>query len=310
MRKIFYIISFALVGLTKLQAQQEGIFNHYLVDPVLINPAYAGSSDKYQLFAHYHTQFDNFQGAPQSYAFSANGLLGDKLGLGAQIFSENISFFNHFMAQIDYAYHYSNAGMKAGIGFSTSFSKTRLISDVTKGYLYNPTDYTAQDALSGATYFDASVGANLLLADKFFVSLSSPNLIRARLGSSTGSSQPSSLFKQFILYTGYIYKKDQYTFEPSLQIRKLYESPFEADVSGKLGIMDGRFMAGFTYTPGPTGKWGLMIGTKQANFQFYYTYTSSTANISSYTATGHEITLGLELAKKDKKFQRKKSYRN
>ncbi len=312
MKKLFYTITLGLFALTALRAQDEGLFMHYLIDPTMINPAYAGDAGKYQLFAHYRAQLSGFEGAPQTYALSFNAPMGDKLGLGAEILSENISFFNRFMGQLSYAYHYNEKGLKAGIGFATSFSKTRLNGDVSKGYNFNANDYVAQDAMSGSTFFDASVGANALFDDRIFVSISSPNLIRARLGSiaGVGHKDTSTLFKQYIAYGGYIFKKDQYTFEPSLQIRKLYQSPFEVDFNAKISIMDDRFTGAITYRPGSSGLAGFMVGVKQDNFKFYYTYSSSLAQINNYSSSAHELTLGIEFAKKDKKFQRKKTYRN
>jgi len=310
MKKIFYLTCFLFVGLGKVEAQYEGIFKHYLVDPTLINPAYAGFSDKYQFFAHYRSDLSGFPGAPQDIDLSINAPVSDKLGLGLRLLSENIASLNNFLAEISYGYHYTQKGFKAGIGFSTSFLKTRLLSSVDQGYNFMNNDIVVQDAMLGTTYFDASVGATALINDQIFVSLSSPNLIRARLGQTAGQKDTSTLFKQFILYTGYIMKKDQYTFEPSIQIRQAYASPFEVDVNAKIGILGDRLVGAITYSPGSSGKLGFMIGTKQSSFSFYYTYTSSLALINNYTSSGNEITLAVELNKPDKKFQRKKKYSN
>jgi type IX secretion system PorP/SprF family membrane protein len=315
MKKILPIaLLFSILLSGKIQAQDEAIFNHYLVNPILVNPAYAGFSDNHQIFAHYHTQWTGYVGEPRTFAFSYNGAISERIGLGATLFTERAAAIERLRGQISYAYRYVGKEMKFSFGFSTEFQRIRLNSDVTSGFGYNPSDQTVTDAIKGTSYFDAAVGGVLELNGATFIGISSPNMIRARLGSIAGVNKPdstsSTLFKQFVFWAGHKYKKEQYSIEPSIQIRKVYEAPFEVDFNVKAAILADKLIFGVTFRPGSSGVLSLMVGTKQEGLRLYYSYNSSFADIKTYNGNAHEVTLGFEINKGEKKLDRKKKYRN
>ena len=92
MKKYTYILAFSCAFMlsmsSKLMAQDEAIFGHYMFNPSLINPAYVGFEGKHQLFTHYRSQWTGFPGAPQTFAMTYNGTLSDKVGLGGLLLNE------------------------------------------------------------------------------------------------------------------------------------------------------------------------------------------------------------------------------
>jgi type IX secretion system PorP/SprF family membrane protein len=312
---ILSIIAFATIAVTA-KAQDEAIFSHYVINPMLINPAYAGFNDNVQIFGHLRNQWTGFQNAPKTYALTVDLPMTEKVGIGGVILSEKFGALDRFRGQFNYAYRYVGKGYKWSIGFSTEFHRSKLdasVNDQTANSLVDKNDPLVMQRIKGLTFFDASFGGAAVIQDKFLISASLPNLIRKPVGviDQGQPKQPSTLGKQFILMAGYRIKKNQITFEPSLQMHKVLDSPFEVDVNAKVLAFDEKLVAAITVRPGNSGQVGLLVGTKQPSFSVYYSYNSSLAQFNAYERNGHEVTLGLTLQKADKKIDRgNKRYRN
>ena len=319
MKKALLIILCATAFLTKMSAQDEAIFGHYLVNPVLINPAFSGTAGTYQIFGHLRNQWTGFPGQPKTYALSFNAPLADKVGLGAMLLNENFGLVDRLRGQLSYAYHYDNAkrGLKSGFGFSTEFHRTKLNASLTQDPFYESGDRVIEANMKNVSFFDATAGAYLILNDKATFSLALPNLIRARLGviSNDSVQKEKTFLKQFIFSGGYKIVMENMTFEPSLVARKVYQAPFEVDLNMVGHFLDDKLFLGISMRPGSSGNIGLMVGTKQDFFQLYYSYNSSLAEVKTYNRQAHEVTIGLEFARKQSQTQsptekKKKRYKN
>jgi type IX secretion system PorP/SprF family membrane protein len=312
---ILSIIAFATIAVTA-KAQDEAIFSHYVINPMLINPAYAGFNDNTQIFGHLRNQWSGFQNAPKTYALTVDLPMTEKVGIGGLILSEKFGALDRFRGQFNYAYRYAGKGYKWSIGFSTEFHRSKLdpsVNDQTANSLVDKNDPLVMQRIKGVTFFDASFGGAAVIQDKFLLSASLPNLIRKEVGGDiqNQTKRPSTLGKQFILMAGYRIKKTQLTFEPSIQMHKVLDAPFEVDLNAKVLAFDDKLVAALTMRPGNSGQVGLLVGTKQPNFSAYYSYNSSLAQFNAYERNGHEVTLGITLQKADKKIDRgNKRYRN
>jgi type IX secretion system PorP/SprF family membrane protein len=319
MNKIILSIAAFLTLAFNAKAQDEAIFNHYIVNPMIINPAYAGfEGDKIQLFGHYRSQWagnsaGNFNFNPTTYSVTASLPINEKVGLGGMILSDKVGMTNRLRGQLNYAYRVSTKNYKIGFGFSTEIHSLSLNNEIFKDPLINPNDPTILARAKGETIFDASVGVAGLIDNKFLFSVSAPNLIRARgVGSATptsGTSQ-STFFKQYILMAGYRFQSGQIKFEPSLSVRKVLETPFYVEANIKMSALEDKLIAAITARPGKTGQLGLMLGTKFDKVQLMYSFQYSTSELSSYSGSSHEVTFGIEFEKGNKKITRGKRYRN
>jgi type IX secretion system PorP/SprF family membrane protein len=319
MKKSLLAIFFLVAVVAKMVAQDEATFNHYIVNPVLVNPAFTGNDDKYHVFGHYRTQWTGFANAPQTYALSVNGPLADKVGIGAMILSEHYGLMNRLRGQLSYAYHYKSEkqGFQAGFGFSTEFHRTSLDNSVLTNGFYEGGDRLVDANIKNVTIFDATMGGYVVLNNKFTFHVASPNLVRARLGQIEDTAKKEKTFlRQFVL--GSTYKSvlsDKLTIEPSIQMRRVYQGPFEVEMNLMARFMEERFSAGLYFRPGTSGAMGLTMGIKESFFQIYYSYNASISEFKSYSQQGHEITLGITLNKpsRDKSSattKKKKRYKN
>ena len=319
MKKSLLALFFLVATVAKMTAQDEALFNHYMVNPVLVNPAFTGNSDKYYIYGHYRTQWTGFANAPQTYALSVNGPLAEKVGIGGMLLNERFGLTSRLRGQLSYAYHYKNEkkGVNAGFGFSTEFHRTRIDNSVLSNGFYEGPDRTVEANTKNISIFDATVGGYVTLNNKFTFHVATPNLIRARLGQiSDTATKEKTFLRQFILGAGYkVLMNDKFTFEPSIQMRRVYQAPFEVEVNLMARFMQDRFAVGTYFRPGSSGATGIIVGVKESFFQIYYTYNASLAEFKNYNAQAHEITLGISLNKPVKEqtsptTKKKKRYKN
>ena len=312
MKKIILAIALIASFTANVKAQDEAIFNHYIINPMLINPAYAGFDDNVVLFGHLRSQWAGYEKAPKTYALSLSVPVTDKVGLGGVLVSDQLGSLSRIRAKVNYAYKYLAKGVKLSVGFSTEFEQSRLDNSAGTSPNVVGGDPLLQERMKGVTLFDASFGACALINEAFIVSFSTPNLIGARLNNLNATAGTSTFLKQFVLLGGYRFKTTAATYEPSLVLRKVYTGGFEAEVNLKASLLDERLILGLTGRPGKTGQLGLMVGTKLPSFQVMYSYHNSTAEFRTYESTAHEVTVGIMFNKPDSKIQRgsKKNYRN
>ena len=314
MKKVLLSITTAIALSFSAQAQDEAIFSHYIINPMLINPAQAGFSENVNIYGHLRNQWSGFQGAPKTYALTVDLPVTEKVGVGGLLLSEKFGVMDRLRAQVNYAYRYIGKGVKWSAGFSTEFHRSKMdasINDPLQNPLNDRNDQLVMDRIKGITFFDASFGATAIFNDKIVTSLAFPNLIRARVGAQDGVQSERTFLRQFILMGGYRITKGEMVFEPSMQFRKVFQAPFEVDVNFKASLFENKLVTALQIRPGTSGQVGLMIGTKQPGFSVYYSYNSSLAEFKTYERTAHEVTLGIEIKKSEKKIERgAKRYRN
>ncbi len=106
MKKLIHLTLLLLVVHAGLQAQDEAIFMHYTVSPILINPGAAGFDEKYNLQFNARMQWSGFEDAPRTIAARYNGPLGRTFGLGIGVWSERAAQLSRSKLQLDYAFRY------------------------------------------------------------------------------------------------------------------------------------------------------------------------------------------------------------
>ncbi len=309
-KHLLFLFIFFAAGFAYVQAQDEAVFSHYHINPLLINPAATGFSEKHQLFMNLRNTWSGFPGAPSTYALSYNGPMSDRLGIGVQVLSENIAAFSRLRAQLSYAFRYNIQDFKMGIGISTEFHRLRVDNEVYDNPFTDNGDADIDALVDGVTFFDASLGFYGQYLDNFTIGLAMPNLVRTKLGEIADDDTPSSAFKHYIFYSAYRYQGDEFAIEPSLQVRKVMNTPFQVDLNLKAFFLDGRLIGGLTYRPGTEGGMMFLAGSKMGAFQAYYSYDISFSTFQRYNGGSHEITLGFEFDRNPKQFDRNQRYRN
>ncbi|MFH1005834.1 MAG: type IX secretion system membrane protein PorP/SprF [Bacteroidota bacterium] len=120
---LFFLNSFFLVD--ELLAQQDAQYSMYMLNPLAINPAYAGSRDVFSSTILYRNQWqwtNNISGAPVTAYFSAQmPLRKKKIGMGFEIISDKIGPKNITASLLSYSYRIPLFKGKLSMGLKGGF---------------------------------------------------------------------------------------------------------------------------------------------------------------------------------------------
>jgi type IX secretion system PorP/SprF family membrane protein len=313
MKKLILLFVIVLVAIARnASAQEQAIFNHYTLNPSIMNPATTGFDGTSQLFFHFKNQWTGFPGAPKNYAAYFNAPLGEKLGVGVALNTETAAAMSRLRGQINYAFRFRIQDFKMGIGLSTELHHTRLSNGVLNEPYYNNGDPTVEDAVNGATYIDASGGVFASYNDKIYFGLSAKNLIQAKLGALPGGTDggKNGPLQYYSFNIGYKYKNDVFKLEPSIMVRKIKDAPFQLDANVMTAFMEDKLLIGAAYRAGYGGSLGFLIGTKISGMQFAYSVDYSLSNFQTHAGIANEITLGYTFNNKLNLFDRSERYKN
>jgi len=280
------------------QTTEEAVFTHYTINPVLINPAVTGFDDEHRIQMNIRTAFTSAPGAPKTYAISYNGPVGNTLGLGLNVLSENIGSFTNYRIQLNYGFRIPVSDMvKLGAGFSTEFTSRRLSDAV----LFDGPDPIIMSNIDGIRFFDAAAGFYGEFNEATFVGVSLPNMVMTRLNqiSSASDSTGTSFFKSFIFHAGHELEIKDFDIkiEPSVMLRSMENVPFQVDFNLLAKFLDEKFITGLSYRAGVGGVAGILLGAKVTAFNLYYSYDLSFGDFQPYNGGSHEVTVAFSFDK-------------
>jgi type IX secretion system PorP/SprF family membrane protein len=147
MKRIFSAILFAL-ALTPAFAQQRPLQSLYMFDPLVINPAYAGTHVQLSGTAIYRNQWVNFDGAPKTFTGSIHsGFRKARVGVGLLFGNDNIGVHSDNSLYGIYSYKLKLTDRKGGglLSFGLQAGFNSLKSDYFKT---RPRDGTEIGAIS------------------------------------------------------------------------------------------------------------------------------------------------------------------
>jgi type IX secretion system PorP/SprF family membrane protein len=303
MKKLILLLGLVSVLQTLVHAQDEALFMHYNISPILINPAAAGFDETYNLQFNARMQWTGFEDAPKTFAARYNGPLGRTFGLGVGVFSETAAQMSRSKLQLDYAFRYPvNEDWKLAFGFFTEFQQMRIDGDITNSPFYDPADALLEDLLNGKGQFDAALGIYGTFRENTYGGITFNNLVSSRLSEIAGVGGSESFFSYYTFNLGHRFELTQQkvSLEPSILLRQIRNAPFQMDLNLKAGFLDEQLIAGLSYRAG-LGAMGILLGTRLTNFNLYYSYDVSFQRFQKYNTGSHEITVAFTFKKRDKK---------
>jgi type IX secretion system PorP/SprF family membrane protein len=283
------------------QAQERYIFSQHFVNPVLINPGATGFGDAHNFLFNYRNKWASFPGAPNTYAFSYDGIVADKVGLGGFVMKDEFGALESLKGQLSYAYHLMGENYKVGLGFTTEYIQYRA-----KGALSGPVGFDRNDPLiadrqEGDRFFDLALGAHGMISERILFDVVFPGLVRTKLSDGAQSLKEEKSFN-YILGVGYQYKVENYdlTVTPSIFVKQLRNVPLHIEGNLLLSFYDGQLSGGLSYAYGAEDRFGALLGTGINNFNFYYSYNVSFQPFQTYSNGSHELTIGYRIPVKSK----------
>lgn len=286
---------------TSLQAQEEAIYQHYLISPILLNPAAAGYAGYHQIQLNARVAWAGFEGAPKTYSATYNGPIGNSFGIGVGVLSDQASELTNNRVQLNFGFRFDiKEDWKFAAGFATELRQSRLSSEAMASGILQEGDRIIESYAGGRGAFDATLGVYTTYRDATFAGLTFNNLVRNRLDGIVAPSDDNSLFQYytFVLGHGFDLYNLNATIEPSLAIRQIRNTTETVmmDFNLKASFLDDQLVAGLSYRT--LGALGILLGTKLDGLDLYYSYDVSFQDSQQHHAGAHEVTLAFGFGKK------------
>jgi type IX secretion system PorP/SprF family membrane protein len=311
MKKMLPTLALFLVALGSLTAQDEAVFNHYVQNPIILNPAAAGFLDEYTVQLNARAAWSGFEDSPKTVAARINGPIGTNFGIGAGVFSEKAAGIQRLKGQIDVAFRFGFGkevkgvpAFQAAFGFFTEFQRLTLNADIVSNPRYEPGDQTIANYLNGKNEFDAGIGIYASYLGNTFGGVTINNLVANRLNDISGSTTDEGFNFTFLIGHRFRIEDLNVNLTPSIMLRDVQDAPFMMDFNIQAGFLDDQFIAGLSYRN--LGGLGMLLGTKVNGLQLYYSYDLGFSEFQSYNNGSHEFTVGYSIGRKSIQDSRKK----
>jgi type IX secretion system PorP/SprF family membrane protein len=292
MKRIIKTVFLILMPLS-LYGQLPPVTNQYVLNPLTINPAYAGNKGVLSLAAFYRKQWVGIQGAPETMTFTADApVLDNKVGLGLIVINDKIGVTKDTYIVTNYAYTLSigdgslSFGLGAGIvATNTAWSDLVVLDPGDELYLVDSRRFILPSFSFGTYYSNHN----------FFLGFSIPKFVGYKFNYDKNkyslTVDPSQY--NFLVSTGYDIKlSPQIDFIPSTLININPGTKVLVDLNANL-VFNNRFWAGVSYRNGRS--LGALVQFQVNNqFKIAYTYDFDTGELGSYTNGSHEIMLRYE----------------
>jgi type IX secretion system PorP/SprF family membrane protein len=292
MKKILNSLILFLIQLGVF-AQLVPVTNQYLLNPLTINPAYAGARGALNFSALYRNQWVGVSGAPKIITFCGDApMMNQKIGVGLMMSSERIGPTKETNIISSYAFRIGLGGGNLSMGLGAGVSITN--SDWSNLTVIDPGD--EQYLVDSRTYYipNFSLGLYYTLKD-FFAGFSLPqflnykyNLQRNRYSLYNDPGHYSYLFN-----SGYKYKlSPQSSILPSILLYYSPEKNIQCDLNAQLLLYE-KLWLGISYRNNRA--FGSMIQYKVNNqLSIAYAYDFDLGKLNKYSAGSHELMIRYE----------------
>lgn len=261
-----------------------------MLNPLLINPAYAGLNNNFNAMLGYRTQWVGLEGKPTTVNVSAHSsLMDNKLGVGMLIVQDRIGNISNTETNFTVSYKLKfkeqvfSFGMQAGLqNYRTDFSELNI---------FDPGDNAF---IGGERGTRVNIGAGAILkSEKYFIGLSVPRLMPSTF---ENGGQEFELYNQHYYLAGsYVhYLTSKIRLKPSLLLRGVKGAPASVDLAFNLNLnaihTAGLFTRNFN-------TYGFLVQTiAKEKFRFGYVFELPTNQSVGNNFTTHEISLGVLLS--------------
>ena len=292
MKRIIKSLILLLIPLS-LAGQLTPVTSQYVLNPLSINPAYAGNRGALNIAAFYRRQWAGIPGAPETMTLAADApFLDSKLGLGFSITNDKIGVTKetHFLTNYSYKINMERGSLSLGLGAglittNTAWSDLVVLDPGDENYLTNSRVFVVPDFTFGAYY----------LNQNYFAGLSIPKLLGYKFNYDknryTLMVNPGKY--NYLLNAGYVYTLNQkIKLFPSTLITISPGEKLLVDLNAYVSLND-RIWAGVSYRNGRS-LGALCQFAINNQFRVAYTYDFDFGKLGQYSNGSHEIMIRYE----------------
>ena len=282
------LLVLALVACTvPVVAQQDPVYAQYFNNPMLINPAFAGSNERLYAGVAYRSQWAGIPGGPVTLNFNSHlAVAANKVGLGFFTVQDQLGDIKNTQVATSFAYRIKLRKQTTfSFGMQTGF--TRYATDPNAVKVMNMPD----PAFSTFSETKFNTGAGLLLQNEhLLLSLSVPRLLPGTVSQGGQSIQVYS--QNYYLYAAYtFYLNPRVQFRPSTLMRYTAGTPVSADLNANFILNRAYTFGAFTRS---LNSYGALVQLVMGNYRFGYVFELPGKGTALRYNT-HEVSLSLSL---------------
>lgn len=296
MKKIL-IISILVLIPVMARSQLAPVTSQYVLNPLTINPAFAGGRDALNIAAFYRRQWTGIPGAPETLTLEADAPFpGSKLGLGFVITNDKfgVTKETHFVTAYSYKISMNEGELSLGLGAgiiatNTKWSDLVVLEPGDENFLVDSRVYVVPDFSFGAYYSNSN----------YFGGISVPKLIGYRFD--YNKNKYSLLVKpgkySYLLHGGYVYTlNSKINLLPSMLVSITPGQKLLVDVNAYASMND-KIWGGLSYRH--KRSLGVLLQFALNNqIRAAYTYDFDFGKLGRYSNGSHEIMLRYEFTYK------------
>jgi type IX secretion system PorP/SprF family membrane protein len=284
---LLFLLSYSLSG------QLTPVTNQYVLNPLTINPAFAGSRGALNIAAFYRRQWVGITGAPETMTFSMDAPLNDeKIGLGLIIVNDKIGVTKETQFMSNYAYKIKikdgvlSFGLGAGIiTTNTAWSDLTVQDPGDEIYLVDSRVFIVPDFNFGIYYSYKN----------YFAGLSIPKLLGYQFNYDKNKYtllvNPGQYY--YLFNTGYVFNlTSKMKFFPSTLVTFSPGEKILYDINAHFNFSD-RLWVGASYRSNRSVA-GLLQFSLNNQLRVAYTYDFDIGRLGRYSNGSHEIMLRYE----------------
>lgn len=284
---------FCILLFSTADAQQNMGYTQFAWDPLVVNPAYAGSKESLSSRLFYRNQWAGFEGAPKTQSLSVHSPLhyGD-FGAGLTVMHDELGVTDQISAAASFAYHMKMSEGKLAFGLNAEYRSFNV-----KWSALNPQEeldefLPVSDIMSAAPNFGFGM---YYYTSRFYGGLSIPWLLEPSIDMGQDVAG-LDISRHVYLMSGYVFDiSPQVKLKPAAMIRVVQNAPIQADVNLS-ALFNETIWAGASYRFGDSGDLMLQYHINK-QFTVGYAYDFTFSKIQNHSGS-HEIFLGFDLQKK------------
>ena len=283
---------------TTLRAQQETQHSMYFFNPVLLNPAYAGSQEAIQVTGTARDQWTGLKGAPKTQVLSIHSPLKiENIGLGLTVLNDQLGVTKNTGVYADMAYSIKvnkknnrlAFGLKAGVDFlRQDFSNLRVNDNTdelyTEGFNYRKNLF--------------NVGAGIYYYGKrHYLGVSTPRLVKNKIN--VNVDQKALQENHYYAFGGIVIQLNPaINMRPSFIVKYVNNAPLS--IEGNLSFLFyDKIWIGAMYRHEAATGLNIMYNVSQ-NLRIGYAYDYQLTSLQKFSQGSHEIMLSYDLRSKAK----------
>lgn len=245
--KTLIILLVATTTMVKVvSAQQDPQYSQYMLNTMIVNPAFAGSRGVSSAGILYRSQWMGLDGAPTTQTFHFSSPYSEKVGLGFSIINDEIgngtSQETYFDAAFSYTLPISNVGnlafgLKAG-GHFLNLDFSKLINYGAETNLPNIDKKFSPNFGVGAYYY----------TERFYAGLSIPNFLETEhFDNASQSTFLAAERVNFYMISGFVFDLNRsMQLKPGMLFKAVKGAPLQVDISASM-LFNERFSFGAAY---------------------------------------------------------------